>query len=77
MVRLTTAECVKGFGMRGVAVTLTARRALVGKRCERCKAEFRVGERVIVKPSAPTRHERCAFGHPMVRSDNHGPQVGL
>jgi len=46
--------------MTGAVHTLTEHNALVGARCVQCKRRFRVGQRVIVKPTAPARHEGCA-----------------
>jgi hypothetical protein len=45
--------------MTGIVRTLTARDALVGAWCMQCQGPFRVGERVVVKPRAPARHEEC------------------
>jgi hypothetical protein len=57
--RLTEAVQVKSSDMTGMVRILTERHALVGKKCVRCKALFRAGDRVVIKPTAPARHERC------------------
>lgn len=45
--------------MTGVVHALTGHDALVGESCAACKAPFEVGQRVVVKPTAPARHEDC------------------
>jgi hypothetical protein len=48
--------------MTGIVRELTDRDALARKRCVRCKRPFHVGDRVVVKPTAPARHEGCGSG---------------
>ena len=46
--------------MTGIVRELTDRDALVDARCVHCKQPFRIGQRVVIKPTAPARHEECA-----------------
>jgi hypothetical protein len=45
--------------MNGMVRELTEQDALVGTWCGVCRRPLRIGERVIIKPSAPARHEQA------------------
>jgi hypothetical protein len=45
--------------MTGIVRELTDQDALVGASCVQCKGPLGIGQRVVIKPTAPARHEHC------------------
>jgi hypothetical protein len=45
-----------------IVLELTDQDALVGASCVHCKGPLRAGERVVIKATAPARHEDCNGG---------------